>query len=211
MEKIQIVIARYNENIEWAKDLSNVIIYNKGSELNSQIGSAIELFLPNVGREGHTFYKHICDNYDNLYDYIVFLQGDPFPHYKKIIEKLQTYVNNPPDFELLSDWIINSTLIGQKEFYEECENITEVYNKIFNIQLKEGEDTECIFGSGGQFIASKNLILKNPKSFYENIVKILEYHINPKEGFTVERLHKYIINGPKNIIKYEKKEQNWLD
>jgi len=33
----------------------------------------MRFFLDNVGREGHTYYKYICDNYDNLTDYTIFL------------------------------------------------------------------------------------------------------------------------------------------
>ena len=32
---ICIVVARYNENIEWTKQFSNVIIYNKGLPLEN--------------------------------------------------------------------------------------------------------------------------------------------------------------------------------
>ena len=61
--KFCIVVARYNENIEWTKQFSNVIIYNKGTPLK---GKYNEIYLNNVGREGHTYYKHIYDNYENL-------------------------------------------------------------------------------------------------------------------------------------------------
>jgi hypothetical protein len=45
-----------------------------------------------------------------------------------------------------------------------------------------------------QFIVSKNQILKRPKEFYNNIVQMLEYDINPLEGYDIERFHKYIFN-----------------
>lgn len=51
----------------WTKLLSNVIIYNKGTPQRCN-----QILLNNVGREGHTYYKHICDNYDNLADYTFF-------------------------------------------------------------------------------------------------------------------------------------------
>jgi hypothetical protein len=44
-------------------------------------------------------------------------------------------------------------------------------------------------GSGAQFIVSREQILKRPREFYEKIVKLLEYDINPIEGFVIERLH----------------------
>jgi len=33
-----IIVARYNENVEWTKQFSNVIIYNKGSKLDNDNG-----------------------------------------------------------------------------------------------------------------------------------------------------------------------------
>lgn len=54
------------------------------------------------------------------------------------------------------------------------------------------DNHECIFGAGAQFIVSKSKILKNNKAFYENIVKLLEYDVNPLEGYDIERFHKYI-------------------
>lgn len=69
----RLVIARYNEDVDWAKDYNN-IIYNKQSGDN---------LLPNVGREAHTYLYHIINNYDNLDDITIFLQGDPFFHIDK--------------------------------------------------------------------------------------------------------------------------------
>lgn len=64
-----IVVARYNEDLEWTKLLSNVIIYNKGTPLTNDFN---QILLNNVGREGHAYYKHIYDNYDKLADYTFF-------------------------------------------------------------------------------------------------------------------------------------------
>ena len=77
MVDIKLVIARYNEKIDWIKS-PNHVIYNKGNQLNDPTKIVIEM--PNVGREGHTYLTHIVKNYNNLNDYTVFLQGDPFPH-----------------------------------------------------------------------------------------------------------------------------------
>jgi hypothetical protein len=82
---LSIVVARYNENIEWTKQFNNVIIYNKGESLNE----SNEILLPNVGREGHTYYKHIYDNYDTLSEYTIFLQGNPFDHSPNILNDIK--------------------------------------------------------------------------------------------------------------------------
>ena len=64
-----IIVARYNENVEWTKEFPNVIIYNKGSNLGYNYN---EVFLNNVGREGHSYYKYIYDNYENLAEYTIY-------------------------------------------------------------------------------------------------------------------------------------------
>lgn len=186
---IYIIVARYNENIEWTKNFSNVIIYNKGINLNI----FNEIMLNNVGREGHTYYKYICDNYDNLPDYNVFLQGNPFDHSPNIINNLNNYIHSDSkfDFVFLSENIVYSSLHMESVINVECKNIYENWEKVFGIK---SENDECIFGAGAQFIVSKNKILQHPKCFYENIVKILEYHSNPFEGHDIERFHKYIFN-----------------
>lgn len=189
---IQIVVSRYNEDIAWTKQFENVLIYNKGDILEEEkIRTHV---LPNVGREGHTYYKHICDNYDKLADYTVFLQGHPFDHSPNIINDLQQLdeVELKKDislFKFLTNCVVETTFKEQYGKHYHCTGIYETYKRIFG---KDCEDEQIIFGCGAQFIVSKENILNRPKSFYENIVKILEYHIDPFEGYDIERFHKYI-------------------
>jgi hypothetical protein len=183
-----VVVARYNEKIEWTKHFSNVIIYNKGEKLTDDFN---EILLSNVGREGHTYYKHIYDNYDNLSDYNIFLQGNPFDHSPNIMYNLNKYVNNKDlniDFEFLSEKIIDCNLSGCIH-HPAYLPLIETYEKLFNIRKNE---MAFQFGAGAQFIVSKRKILQRPKEFYLKIVEMLENDINPIEGFVIERFHKLI-------------------
>jgi hypothetical protein len=187
---INIVVARYNENIEWVKQFKNVVIYNKGNPINDIEN---QVTLSNVGREGHTYYKYICDNYYNLPNYIIFLQGNPFDHSPNIIANIHKYVNNEKlylNFEFLSEDIHYSTLKQESKRYAECKDIFNTFERVFKKTIID--DNECIFGAGAQFIVSKERILKRDIEFYKNIVNILEYSISPMEGYDIERLHKYI-------------------
>lgn len=86
----EIVIARYNENLNWLKLLDpniKITIYNKGK-------SDIEyssIALPNVGRESHTYLYHLVNNYDNLADITIFCQGDSIFHSPDFIELVNTH------------------------------------------------------------------------------------------------------------------------
>jgi len=184
-----IVVARYNENIEWTKQFSNVIIYNKGKPL---IDYSNQFFLNNVGRESHTYYKHIYDKYDNLAEYTVFLQGNPFDHSPNIISNLNNYINNKEldiDFEFLSERILSCNI--KKCEYHPVLPLIETYEKIFG---EKKDNINFLFGAGAQFIVSRKKILQRPKEFYLNIIKILETNIDPIEGYVIERFHKLIFS-----------------
>lgn len=89
---IELVIARYNEDISWLSKVKNmkITIYNKGvDDLNLN-----NIKLPNIGRESHTYLTHIINNYDNLADTTIFCQGDPFfhsPDFLKLIKKTKLF------------------------------------------------------------------------------------------------------------------------
>lgn len=184
-----IVVARYNEDVEWSKQFSNVLIYNKGNKLE---GDYKEIFLNNVGREGHTYYHHIYQNYENLSDYTIFLQGNPFDHSPDIISDINKYINNKDldiEFEFLGKDIINCNLSGCR--YHRGIPLISCYEKIFNENKKE---MEFKFSPGAQFIVSKKRILKKPKEFYLKIIELLDKKNNPIEGNVIERFHKLIFD-----------------
>ena len=116
VNNITIVVARYREDITWTQQFpsTNVVVYNKGESLVESDKKYNEIILENVGREGHTYYKYIYDNYDNLEDYTI-LQGHPFDHSPNIIQLIHTYINHPDlhiGFEFLSSKIIDCNLSG---------------------------------------------------------------------------------------------------
>lgn len=183
---MNIVVARYNEDVSWTKELSNVIIYNKGESLDECYN---EIKLDNVGREAHTYFKHICDNYDNLDEYTIFLQGNPFDHSPNIIQNLKKYTNETIDidFEFLSEWIIECSLNGCH--HHQGLPLRKIYEHIFK---NKGDDKPFRFGAGAQFIVSKKQILKHSKEFYLNILNLVEKDICPIEAYVLERFYKLI-------------------
>jgi hypothetical protein len=90
--KTEIVIARYNENLDWLKKIKKskdikITVYNKGKDdINVPF-----IKLPNIGRESHTYLYHIINNYDNLADQTVFCQGDPIFHSPDFINLINKY------------------------------------------------------------------------------------------------------------------------
>lgn len=183
---MKIIVSRYNEDIEWTKPFGeHIVLYNKG---NDYIEGAITL--PNVGREGHTYFHYICENYDNLDDYTVFLQGNPFPHAHDVCSRLQSFLNEPVDLDfqyLNTEKMMCNILYGC--YWHRRINVAFVYETLFN---KRATDRDFIFHPGAQFIVSKERIRKRPKAFYQKIVDMLGYHFGPDEGYAIERLHPLI-------------------
>jgi len=197
---MQIIVARYNEDITWTKSFNNLIIYNKGNPIDESYN---QIILDNVGREGHTYYTHIYNNYDNLDDYIVFLQGNPFDHSPNIIHNLNHYINNKPniDFEYLSENIIKTKFDGCP--YHPNLPFKEVFEVLFNDNIDNMSNkfaNEVPFGAGAQFIVSKKKILSRSKDFYLKIVNLLGYSNNPIEGFVIERFHYLIFDNLEDYL-----------
>ena len=90
-----IVVSRFDEDVTWVNGF-NSIVYNKGGVCTSD-----NLQIANIGREGGTFLYHIIHNYDELAEYTVFTQGDPFPHNPDFISELHTPMHA---FTALSLW-----------------------------------------------------------------------------------------------------------
>jgi Protein of unknown function (DUF3431)/Glycosyl transferase family 2 len=187
MPPIKLVISRYNENLDWANQFSNVLIYNKGN--NVTISHNI-ITLPNVGREGHTIFHHIYENYDCLDEYTAFLQGNPFDHSPNLISNLTKYISSEciPDFQYLSENYYDTYVFDCP--HHSCLPMRIVYNKVFGCNMLENK--KMSFASGAQFIVSKRRILQRPREFYKNIIEILEYSVKPVEGWVIERLQNEI-------------------
>lgn len=81
----EIVIAGYDKDTSWTEDLKDikVTIYRKG---NIKINEGDIKIEPNIGRDVHTFFYHIYNNYDTLSDYTFFVQDYPFDHWENLIE-----------------------------------------------------------------------------------------------------------------------------
>jgi hypothetical protein len=188
MKKYDIVIARYNEDINWLTMIDttkyNVKIYNKGeNNINFEF-----IPLENFGRDAHTFLTYIVDNFNNLPEYVIFLQGNPFEHQKNVIDVIKNHDNQP--FVCLSDNILDERIDSWYENLVEI-NSPMTFPNMKRFGLREtanailGDETpqKCQFAAGQQYIVNKKYILNRDLEFYKNIVKrfeidfVLPWHI----------------------------------
>ena len=185
---MKLIISRYKEDLGWEENYTS-IIYNKGGPIPSTIS------LPNVGREGHTYIYHILSNYENLDDYTVFLQGNPFDHTRDLFKILKEFeeLQSKPDFFQLCHEMLTDDDKGKPHHWVDIP-VGYYYNDLFK-QTR----TEFIYGAGAQFIVSKERILSRPKSFYCNIMKHLETSIDPPSVYCYERMWQHIF-GTEEIL-----------
>jgi len=91
--KKNLVISIFNHNPDWIKFLNDdikIFLYRKGGEKQRSDEIILE---PNVGRDVHTFFKHICLNYESLSDITFFCQDYPFDHWENALETLNGDLN----------------------------------------------------------------------------------------------------------------------
>jgi hypothetical protein len=208
--KIEIVVARYNENLEWINEEPfnkfPVVCYNKGNNNNFEIKGPHKVFnLENVGREGHTFLYHIINNYDNLADVTVFLPGSTNITHKmykakRIFEELEkntTTIFLGEKFGNLKIFIADFKLDEWQSTSTENVNVNNESNLIKSDIRPFGKWFEHHFGNikvkfatyhGVNAIAKKH-ILQHPKEYYINFLNELSVGSNPEVGHFVERAY----------------------
>jgi len=190
---IKIIITRYNECLNWAKKFNNILLYNKGNQNDPILNDFNYINIPNVGRDIHTIFYHIYHNYDSLdSDYFVFLQGfahDHSPNLNKNMNKIINRINNNEHikYEDLCELIIDGKIFCHKSI----DIMNSVYERVFAEKMR---NKNIMFGSGAQFIVSRENILKRSRDFYLNIMNMLDYANEPFEIYEIERFIQVIFN-----------------
>lgn len=157
--QIEIIVSRYNEDISWTKKLARpVTVYDKSAAPLS--GSIAR---PNYGRDSENILYHIEQNYEQLPDILICLQGDPRFNpvtftYEQVIER----ANGP----------IEDKFVG---FLEPLWQMDSIYNYWCqaSIVLFEGffgtYNPSVFYASGLEYVIPKRNILGRPKEFYSRL------------------------------------------
>jgi len=211
-QKNHIVVARYNEDLSWVKDISGedtqVFIYNKGQKIEIDFGPGVSIInMENIGRESQTYLYHIVKFFDSLPERIIFTQAHPDDHvsenFKSEIHKFldseigfKYFSKNVLEMKIVDDGVeesgnLNGSFWRNKHSLNSC-CLTVPLEIIPDIRSKK-----WIFGTGAIFGVSKDLINKNSKEFYTRCLEILDKSsdvTNPSEGHAFERSWYLIFN-----------------
>lgn len=204
----QIVVARYNENIEYLSYLAPIcMIYNKGETSIPYFFKNI-INLPNIGRETHTYLYHIINNYDNLAENTLFIQGKIDDHQTFTLIEYMKNINIMAKKREIAIEKLKKKINHDKKYLDELKLsvITpfDFITKILNIKFESINKKKIPIIWGANFCVSKSLILSKSIEYYKNLIKYVEYDKNPEEGHFFERSWYIIFNYPyfKKDIRY---------
>jgi len=172
--KINIVISRYNKNIDFVYKINNnkninVIIYDK-EDSNSSYNVPV-----NKGQEASSYLKYIVDYYDNLTDFTFFIHDDEFAwhHSGSLIDKFDEAVKSNEKYYNVNDRCVwfsetdiafrmcyDDLLVWYNEYIEEYIPFSQVPN---NKNFLDG------YTGSAQFLIHKDLIRNLPKEFYKKL------------------------------------------
>ena len=178
MFKIQLVVARYTEDLSWLRKRPanlTVTVYDKSPDAS---GGEQAILLPNVGREAHTYLHHIISRYDSLAEWTVFCQGKPFDHAYDFKKKLREYAIDPTiigPFRWLGHLIDTDDSRGERLFrpWSKNEDGRGLDLRGFHQALFDTDGPEhYTFVLGAQFAVRRDVIHQRPLTFYERALAV---------------------------------------
>ena len=191
-KNFEIVISRYDEDIQWSDNYKEFrTVYNKGEHADYSY-----IKLDNKGHLADTILQHIINNYDNLADVTFFTHGS-FNYRKDQIIKVDGPCHKKWDEFIQFDpntlvCIEKKGVNGNTSYYNYKETVDSAYQKIFG-----GKYNVPLWGIGKIISVSRENIHNSPISIYKNMLKfVLEpfdgkepnQHIYRTRGIYIERL-----------------------
>lgn len=167
--KKTIVIAHYNEDLEWCLNLKNdfdIQIYSKTDKNYNFIDN-------NKSQEVPMYLKYIIDNYYNLPDKILFLHGHNMSYHQDF----------PSEYIIKNvNWDINDYFsVNRRNSYQELSNNFELSENAFNNWIKNNwyifqnklpfPKNGLFFYPNAQFVVSRENIKQYSKDFWVNLYK----------------------------------------
>jgi hypothetical protein len=210
MDNIQIIIARFNEDLNWTTEmpfkLFKYIVYNKGNNDNFNKTNVIKIVnITNVGKNDHTYLFHIIENYNNLANITVFFPGSINLDYKKI--KARLILKNIIKSNFSNAYFAGNYYLNIKNFFNNFKldswETSDKKNFLLNnesiLQKSEirpyGNWYTHFFGNTeahwvtmcGIFSIDKRDIIQHPIERYKSLIETVNKHSNPEAGHYIER------------------------
>lgn len=207
--EINIVVARYNEDINWLIPYNDItIVYNKGEE-NIEYSFDNMINISNIGREGHTYLYHIINDYEKLSKRIIFTQGSPFLHNETILFGIDNYEKMLPVQALGLQWI-KANNVPPPDIVDKLKTVTH-YGLEYLIMETNGDLVSPLFHDEGATKFIKNYELECGDIYNKNLSLISNFFINsgvPYKTPIIDVSFSYcgLFSITDNVIKNKSKE-----
>ena len=226
---VGIALARFREKIDaWAPYASIVRVFDKGDIDPEDDTVDRDLFLsykklPNRGREGHSWARYICDNYDKLPEYVIFSQaapwdilGEDFDTPEEMFDVVESMSETETKFTPFDPGLYHVTDDWDKIDWEDPKQSVWMTAKqlrmVDRADVTPGEYWLHVLGvehppkirasHGGTFCVRKDAIQRWPKEVYQRILGAFEKanSLNPEIGFFQERMWSAIFDPKSNWL-----------
>jgi hypothetical protein len=189
-----LVVSRYNEDLTWTHHdiFSNFKIYVYDKSGRNQLifikNSTIE-FLPNVGREIHSYIYHIIKYYNSLEDMTYLCQGDPLEQCPDLFERIE---NNKASYIELNSWETECDDTGYPD--HPGLSVRETYEYLFETPFPGKID----FNPSSMYGLSKQIIKSRTLEFYQRALAWLETRASAP--WEMERMLRHIWKPTKTSV-----------
>jgi hypothetical protein len=233
-KNIEIVISRYNENLDWTTEYPfnqfKYTVYNKGINENFNKTNVKKMIpLPNVGMCDHTYLYHIVSNYDSNSLKLITIF---FPGSLNMIEKLNRGVelimkvflkqtaffigkHTTSILDLFFNFTIDTHKLGHSENFNLSSNVDLIkcnirpFGNWYNYNF--GKINVPYYTYNGIFSFDKRDIMKFNKNKYENLLKQLSVGQKLESAHYMERSWGAIFHPliyTKVLLTYEHSSKN---
>jgi len=219
---LEIVVSRFNEDLNWLKEIptnfyTKITVYNKGdSPIECPVNNCTVHPLPNLGRDSHTYFHHVIQNYDNLADITMFLPGSVFrkPYKRAQYDRIVDFLSQKRESVIVGAKKAKTNINVEKGFTINVHSVSNNDNRAKNPNSRlnissirplgawfahffPGEEMGCITHNC-ILAASRDDIRKRSKDLYQ---RLLENHStkNPETVHYSERTWSTIFSIPNCI------------
>lgn len=195
-----VVVARYQEDISWLDPIRHKVhVYDKGGhQAPIDHGYASWTTLPNTGREGATYLRHILDTYGKAGpDVTVFVQGriddhlppgerDPLAYVMKMAEEAAAGGASVPRFriQLSHSWRHKHYLGKALHVCDLC--LGDWIERYIQVPFPHGASCVAPFYMNGIFAVTAGSIRARNREYYQEVLQQLDAE-DPEAGHYLER------------------------
>jgi len=213
--ELVLVVARYHEDTQWLDALQDVptILYNRGGSdtlLPQKRSNLIIVKQENTGREDEVMLRHIVDNYDNLPEITVFLQGWPFLHCPGALHTVARLAKEGggllPISRSFYQYSMEEGLVGAELSMARSPNLENKSLERWHALLQYKKICELVMGGkecparqwvaeGAQWAVSRERIRSQPLELYKRALNLEEGFHSKLRGLVLEALWPVLWNG----------------